>query len=295
LTITTNATLGGTYSFKVKNSNPGSPNIVGDGTLVVGPSCLITPSSSSVCADSSGNTASVANTAGATYAWIVTNGTLDSGDGTSAISYTAGSTGTVGLSVTVSLNGCPTACNTSVTIAGACLPGQVCAGGACVPTGSCCAADGSCTVTAQAACSGAWTSGGVCNPNSCPQPTGSCCAADGTCSATTQANCSGSWTGGGVCEPNSCPQPTGSCCAADGTCAVTTAAECAGSWTAGGVCDPNTCPQPNPEPQPNPGPQAAPGCGAGACGAGTAGVLPFAMIMLGRFRFGRSIRRNRRS
>jgi hypothetical protein len=40
--------------------------------------------------------------------------------------------------------------------------------------GSCCALDGTCTVTTQAACSGTWTQGGNCTPSPCPAlpPTG---------------------------------------------------------------------------------------------------------------------------
>jgi len=38
------------------------------------------------------------------------------------------------------------------------------------PQGTCCAADGSCTMTTQADCTGTWTSGGSCTPNPCPQP-----------------------------------------------------------------------------------------------------------------------------
>ncbi|HUN80207.1 MAG TPA: hypothetical protein VMV81_01735, partial [Phycisphaerae bacterium] len=61
----------------------------------------------------------------------------------------------------------------SAAILLACLPlfmGLGCpagGGGGGLDTGSCCAADGSCTVTAQADCSGTWTSGGTCSPNPC--------------------------------------------------------------------------------------------------------------------------------
>ena len=85
-----------------------------------------------------------------------------------------------------------------------------------------------------------------------PMPTGSCCAPNGTCTVTTQANCAAgsTWTQGATCNPNPCmqPLPVGSCCAPNGTCTVTTQANCpAGStWTSGGVCVPNPCPQPPP-------------------------------------------------
>ena len=77
--------------------------------------------------------------------------------------------------------------------------GQVTLTATATPTGSCCITDGSCTVTTQASCTGAWTTGGTCSPNACPQPTGACCDAT-TCSITTQAACTGAFQGvGTVC------------------------------------------------------------------------------------------------
>jgi hypothetical protein len=77
-------------------------------------------------------------------------------------------------------------------------------------------------------------------------PSGSCCQANGTCTVTTQSGCAGIWAAGGVCEPNSCVQPDGACCALDGTCAVTKVAACTGTsiWMMFGVCAPNPCPPP---------------------------------------------------
>jgi hypothetical protein len=74
---------------------------------------------------------------------------------------------------------------------------------------------------------------------------GSCCHADGTCTVTSQAGCSETWTAGGTCSPNNCPQPTGSCCHADLTCTVVQQAECSETWTMFGDCDPNPCPCPH--------------------------------------------------
>ena len=116
------------------------------------------------------------------------------------------------------------------------------------PNGSCCAVNGTCTVTTQANCTWTWTVGGVCEPNSCVQPDGACCALDGTCTVAKQAACTGTstWTLGGVCEPNPCVQPDGACCALDGTCTVAKQAACTGTstWTMFGVCSPNPCPPP---------------------------------------------------
>lgn len=112
------------------------------------------------------------------------------------------------------------------------------------PPGRCCATDGTCSVTIQAACTGVWTADGLCAPNPCVETTGPCCALDGSCTVTTQANCySAVWTGAGVCTPNPCSQPaTGSCCSAGGFCEVTTLEACAGAWISAGVCTPNPCP-----------------------------------------------------
>jgi ankyrin repeat protein len=72
----------------------------------------------SVCAASAGNSASVPGAgAGATYAWGITNGTITSGAGTSAIKFTAGSSGTVSLNVAVAnAAGCSASSSKSVTV-----------------------------------------------------------------------------------------------------------------------------------------------------------------------------------
>jgi hypothetical protein len=53
------------------------------------------------------------------------------------------------------------------------MAGLGCPPGGGTATGSCCAADGTCTVTAQSDCStGTWTAGAICTPNPCtPAPT----------------------------------------------------------------------------------------------------------------------------
>ncbi|HKC86427.1 MAG TPA: hypothetical protein VKG02_10660, partial [Blastocatellia bacterium] len=73
---------------------------------------------STVCALSTGNTASVPNAGqGATYLWTITNGTITSGQGTPSITWTAGSAGSTTLSVTVSVGGgCSASGSKSVTV-----------------------------------------------------------------------------------------------------------------------------------------------------------------------------------
>ncbi|HEX6085125.1 MAG TPA: SMP-30/gluconolactonase/LRE family protein [Thermoanaerobaculia bacterium] len=73
--------------------------------------------SSGVFAHNTKNFASVADAgAGATYNWGIVNGTITAGHGTRAITYTAGGSGSVTLSVTVSRNGCSPAGNANVPI-----------------------------------------------------------------------------------------------------------------------------------------------------------------------------------
>ena len=73
---------------------------------------------SSVCSTSAGNAASVADAGGgATYTWTITNGTITSGAGTRQIAFTAGTSGSVTLGVTVrTLGGCQATASKPVTI-----------------------------------------------------------------------------------------------------------------------------------------------------------------------------------
>ncbi|HEV7488032.1 MAG TPA: carboxypeptidase regulatory-like domain-containing protein, partial [Thermoanaerobaculia bacterium] len=97
----------------------------------------ITPTPATVCSSSAGNTAS--GPAGMTaYAWGIANGTITSATNIQTITYTAGASGTVTLSLTVtSPNGCIVSGSTPVTISGfpatptiTPTPAQVCANSA---------------------------------------------------------------------------------------------------------------------------------------------------------------------
>jgi uncharacterized repeat protein (TIGR01451 family) len=65
-----------------------------------------------------GLVASVPSQPGATYVWSILNGTLDSGQGTNAITFTTGNAGTTALSVDVTLSGCTASGNHSVSVLG---------------------------------------------------------------------------------------------------------------------------------------------------------------------------------
>ena len=79
--------------------------------------------------------------------------------------------------------------------------------------GACCLADGSCTETTEASCSGTFQGiGTTCGSVSCPQPPelGACCLADGSCTETIEASCSGTFQGvGTTCASTDCPSPPG--------------------------------------------------------------------------------------
>ncbi|HEX7140719.1 MAG TPA: carboxypeptidase regulatory-like domain-containing protein, partial [Vicinamibacterales bacterium] len=81
-----------------------------------GTQATITPSSSTVCVNSTGNTAS--GPAGmTTYAWGIANGTITSATNIQNITYTAGASGTVTLTLTVTApNGCIVSGSQPVTI-----------------------------------------------------------------------------------------------------------------------------------------------------------------------------------
>jgi hypothetical protein len=69
--------------------------------LTSAPDATISVSATSVGANSTGNGASVQNLSGASYAWSINNGVITAGQGTSQITWSAGSSGPVSLGVTV--------------------------------------------------------------------------------------------------------------------------------------------------------------------------------------------------
>jgi hypothetical protein len=71
------------------------------------PSAPVITANSPVCAGSAGNTASVPANSNVTYLWFISGGTITSGSTTNTVTYTAGGTGTLTLSVTAT-NSCST-------------------------------------------------------------------------------------------------------------------------------------------------------------------------------------------
>jgi DNA/RNA endonuclease G (NUC1)/fibronectin type 3 domain-containing protein len=114
----TGITVAGTYTVTVSTTGACAHSAAASTTVVINaiPVATIT-AASATCALSTGNSASVADAGvGATYTWSIINGSITAGTGTRTISYTAGSTGTVHLAVTVSNNGCSADGSADVTI-----------------------------------------------------------------------------------------------------------------------------------------------------------------------------------
>jgi hypothetical protein len=115
----------------------------------------ITPTPAQVCAGSSGNTAS--GPAGAsTYAWLITNGSIQGSTTSQSISYTAGASGNVGLSLTIkSANNCQASTSVNVPINPSPATPTITPGG---PTTFC--TGGSVTLTSSSATGNQWYLGG---------------------------------------------------------------------------------------------------------------------------------------
>jgi PKD repeat protein len=96
------------------------------------PDCTIT-APDSICAGSTGNATSTA-ASGATYAWSITNGEITSPSDRQSITFTAGSSGTIKLKVTVTTaGGCSKECTKDITVTTGpdctiSAPDSVCAG-----------------------------------------------------------------------------------------------------------------------------------------------------------------------
>jgi fibronectin-binding autotransporter adhesin len=106
-----------TYTLTVTDANGCTANAAVTVTVNPTPASTIT-AASSTCGNSAGNAASVPSQSGVTYAWTITGGTITAGAGTAAITYTAGASGTVGLTcvVTDSTSGCSSTSSATVTV-----------------------------------------------------------------------------------------------------------------------------------------------------------------------------------
>jgi hypothetical protein len=96
----------GTYSVTATVAGCTSPQAMTNVVVNTSPSATIT-APASVCPNTAGHTASVPDAGvGATYSWSITNGTITGGAGTRTVTFSAGGSDTVALSVTVQNGGC---------------------------------------------------------------------------------------------------------------------------------------------------------------------------------------------
>ncbi|MBK8596089.1 MAG: putative Ig domain-containing protein [Holophagales bacterium] len=114
--LTGNPTTPGSFTFTITATD--TNGCAGSRTYIV-EVCLaptITPTPASVCALSTGNTAS--GPAGATtYAWVIANGTITSATNLQTVTYTAGASGNVALTLTVtSASSCSSSTSLNVPI-----------------------------------------------------------------------------------------------------------------------------------------------------------------------------------
>ncbi|MFL6248501.1 MAG: beta strand repeat-containing protein [Thermoanaerobaculia bacterium] len=113
-TITVSPTSTQTYSVTVTDSNGCTASDSHTVTVSANPAATIT-APPAVCANANGN-ASVASQAGATYAWTIANGTIVGATNGPNITFTAGATGNVALSVDVTAGTCTTSGSANVII-----------------------------------------------------------------------------------------------------------------------------------------------------------------------------------
>jgi large repetitive protein len=115
-TQTITVTLNTTSTFSVTVTNAAGCTGSASKTVTVSsttPPSIVAPAN--VCQNSSAN-ASVATQPGATYLWSISNGTINSGQGTPNIVFTAGASGNVGLGISLTASGCTGTSSASVAI-----------------------------------------------------------------------------------------------------------------------------------------------------------------------------------
>jgi PKD repeat protein len=104
----------GTYAVNLTAAKGGcSKDCTKDIFILPGHDCTIT-ATAAVCSGSKGNAASAA--AGATYAWSISNGEITSASDAQSISFTAGTSGTIRLTVNVTKKGSWSECDKDIAI-----------------------------------------------------------------------------------------------------------------------------------------------------------------------------------
>ena len=198
--VTYSATAAGNYSVTVADSagctGTSAPQSV---TVNVPPSSGIS-APASVCPNSTASASITSPVGGATYTWSVTNGTLQTGQGTSSITFSVATASPVSISVTATSNGCSSSGSASINI-GVFTP-------TITPSGSASfCAGGSVTLTSSAAVSYQWSLNGTPIGGATSQTYAAPVAGSYTVTATSASGCSGTSAAVNVTQ-NATPSPT---------------------------------------------------------------------------------------
>jgi uncharacterized repeat protein (TIGR01451 family) len=146
---TYSATAAGNYSVTVTDSNSCSGTSAPTSVTVNAPPSAAINAPASACTNSTVAASITSPVAGATYTWSVTGGMLQTGQGTSAITFTVTTTTPVTLNVTASASGCTANGSASIAV-GAFIPTITTSG----PASFC--AGGSVTLTASSGTTYQW-------------------------------------------------------------------------------------------------------------------------------------------
>ncbi len=198
--VTYSATATGNYSVTATDSAGCTGTSAPQSVTVNTPPSAAISAPASVCPNSTAAASITAPVGGATYTWTVTNGTLQTGQGTSSITFSVGTTSPVSISVTATANSCSSTGNASVTI-GAFTP-------TITPSGSASfCAGGSVTLTSSAASSYQWLLNGTPIGGANSQTYAANVAGSYTVTATSASGCSGTSAPVTVTQ-NPAPSPT---------------------------------------------------------------------------------------
>jgi hypothetical protein len=182
--VTYSATATGNYSVTVADSAGCTGTSASQSVTLNAPPSAAISAPASVCPNSAVAASITSPAGGATYTWSVTNGTLQTGQGTSAITFSVGTASPVSISVTATASSCSSTGNASVTI-GTFTPTTTPSGSASFCTG------GSVTLTSSAASSYQWLLNGAPIGGAISQTYAAPTAGSYTVTATSSSGCSG--------------------------------------------------------------------------------------------------------
>jgi hypothetical protein len=194
------ATAPGNYSVTVADSAGCTGTSAQQSVTVNAPPSAAVTAPASACPNSTVGASITTPAGGATYTWSVTNGTLQTGQGTSSITFSVGTASPVSISVTATANSCSSTGNASMTI-GTFTPTVTPSGSA-----SFCAG-GSVTLTSSAATSYQWLLNGSPIGGATSQTYAAPSAGSYTVTATNTSSCVGTSAPVTVTQ-NASPSPT---------------------------------------------------------------------------------------